>query len=230
MERRVAPSDYSAIPGDAFVSDLMTGSDGTDLTAHTGEIGATWSKVTGVTGVIKLTSNRCKGDSGGVSLYYASGDPTSAEYDVEADIYVISSTDYPGIGGRVSTSAETGYFVWHDPSNEWHLVQMISGTQTDLGSYSQALVSGTTYHVKLEIRDATKKVFIDGVERISSSDNTITAAGKAAIRYFNSDWGFGTTGKAIDNFLATNPSDNARTGSDAELRGRMRRPSRSRCW
>ena len=58
--------------------------------------------------------------------------------------------------------------------------------------------------MKLEIRDATKKVFIDGVERISSSDNTISAAGKAAIRYINSDWGFGTTGKAIDNFLATN--------------------------
>ena len=59
-----APSDYSAIPGDAFVSDTMTGSDGTDLTAHTGGIGATWAKVTGTTGVIKLTSNRCKGDSG----------------------------------------------------------------------------------------------------------------------------------------------------------------------
>ena len=50
--------------GDAFVSDSMTGSDGTDLTAHTGEIGATWAQVTGITGVIKLTSNRCKGDSG----------------------------------------------------------------------------------------------------------------------------------------------------------------------
>ena len=58
--------------------------------------------------------------------------------------------------------------------------------------------------MKLEIRDAAKKVFIDGVERISSTDNAITAAGKAAIRYYNSDWGFGTTGKAIDNFVATN--------------------------
>jgi hypothetical protein len=182
----------------------MTGSDGTDLGAHTGEIGATWTKVTGVTGAIKLTSDRCKGDSGGVSLYYASGDPTSAEYDVEADIFVISFTDYPGIGGRVSPSAETGYFVWHSTLNEWHLVQVVSGTQTDLGSYNQALAVGTTYHLKLEIRDDAKKVFIDGVERISSSDNTITDAGKAAIRYFNSDWGFGTTGKAIDNFLATN--------------------------
>src|SRR5205085_6160611 len=98
-----------AVP--TFVSDSMTGSDGTDLTAHIGEIGATWAKVTGITGVIKLTSNRCKGDSPGISLYYASGDPASAEYDVEADIFAISNTDFPGIGGRVSTSAETGYFL-----------------------------------------------------------------------------------------------------------------------
>ena len=68
------------------------------------------------------------------------------------------------------------------------------------------LVNGTTSHLKLEIRDATKKFFIDGVERISSSDNAITAAGKAAIRYYNSDWGFGTTGKPLDNFRATNPN------------------------
>ena len=200
----VAPEDYNAIPGDTFVRDTMTGSDGTDLTAHTGETGATWAKVAGTTGSIKLTSNRCKGDSGVVSLYYASGDPASAEYDVEADLYKVSNTDYAGVGGRVSTTEETGYFVWATPGGEWHLVQMLAGVATDLGSYAQALADGTTYHVTLEIRDATKKVFIDGVERISSTDNTITAAGKPAIRYINSDWGLGTTGKALDNFVATN--------------------------
>ena len=100
----VAPEDYNAIPGDTFVRDTMTGSDGTDLTAHTGETGATWAKVASTTGSIKLTSNRCKGDSGVVSLYYASGDPASAEYDVEADLYKVSNTDYAGIGGRVSTT------------------------------------------------------------------------------------------------------------------------------
>src|SRR5207253_2474083 len=101
---------------------------------------------------------------------------------------------------------ETGYFLLQNPSNEWHLVQIVSGTQTELGSYHQVLVAGTTYHMKLEIRDAAKKVFIDGVERISSSDNTITAAGKAAIRYEDSDFGLGTTGMPIDNFLGTNLS------------------------
>ena len=123
-----APTDYTAIPGDAFVRDSMTGSDGTDLTAHTGEIGATWAKVADRTGVIKLTSNRCKGDSGVGAVYYANGDSASAEYDVEADLYQISSTDDAGIGGRVSTSSETGYFVAHI-SGGWHLMRMTQGSR-----------------------------------------------------------------------------------------------------
>src|ERR1700675_2708722 len=75
VARSMQAQTLTPTSGDTFVSDSMTGSDGTDLTAHTGEIGATWAQVTGITGVIKLTSNRCKGDSGRGSLYYDCGDP-----------------------------------------------------------------------------------------------------------------------------------------------------------
>jgi hypothetical protein len=103
-----------AAGGSAFVTDSMTGSDSTDLTAHTGETGATWAKVTGITGIIKITSNRCKGDSGGASLYYASGTPASANYEVEADLYVVSEIDEVGVCGRLSTGAHTCYRAWYD--------------------------------------------------------------------------------------------------------------------
>jgi hypothetical protein len=201
-----------------FASDTFTGTDSTDLTAHTGEVGATWAKVTGVTGVFKLTSNRVKGDSGGRSLYYASGTPASAEYDVEADLYQISGVDEAGLCGRMETGAATYYRVnW--VNNQWQLWKVVTGTETSLGTYTDSLSNGNTYHVKLEIRDATKKVFIDSVERISSANNDITAAGKAGITSNNSDWGFGTTGRPWDTFVATDLS-----GGSATPKGPLSKP------
>lgn len=67
----------------------------------------------------------------------------------------------------------------------WRLFKRVAGSQTELGTaYSQVLSAGNDYVVKLEIRDATKKVYIDGVERISDSDNPITAAGKVGLYGF----------------------------------------------
>jgi hypothetical protein len=44
---------------------------------------------------------------------------------------------------------------------------------------------------------------VNDVERISVTNSAISDAGKAGIFYNNSDWGFGTTGRALDNFTAT---------------------------
>lgn len=190
--------------GSTFVNDTFTGgTDGDDLTTHTGETGATWAKVTGVTGKIEIRAGRAGGDAGGFSLYYASGSPTTAEYDVQADIVYLTDVDEVWICGRVDTSAHTCYCGgWDNTINQYNLLKIVSGTVTSLGTY--AGTSAENHTVKLQIRDAAKKLFVDGVEQISSADNAITAAGKAGIRYDNSDWGAGT-GRMIDNFTATNP-------------------------
>jgi hypothetical protein len=189
--------------GPIFASDTFTGSDGTDLTSHTGEVGATWAKVTGITGVFKITSNKAKGDSAGLSLYYASGTPDTNEYDIEADMHQVSSTDLPGVGGRIDQAADSGYYLYFDSGN-WVLAKRVSGTDTSLGTYTDALVNGNDRHIKLQIRTAAKKAFIDGVERISSADDAVTGVGKAGIRTANSDWGLGSTGRTLDTFVATN--------------------------
>jgi len=55
------------------------------------------------------------------------------------------------------------------------LFKRVGGTFTPLGVYDATLATGTI--IKLEITDATKKVFVDGVERISSTDNALTSVG-----------------------------------------------------
>jgi len=103
------------------------------------------------------------------------------EYDVTAIYRYVSDTGSVGIGGRCSTSAATYYYAYF-LSGQWVLVKSDAGSLTTLGTFATTLTAGTSYTVKLEIRNAAKKLYIDGVERISSTDNTITAAGRVAMR------------------------------------------------
>lgn len=189
-----------------FVQDTFSGeSENVDLTAHTGEVGASWTVIFG------YPSCRLSAASGTVyssgtpgNGAYASGVPASSEYDVEADVSDPAST---GIAGRTSTTATTFYHARNN-GTEWQLYKFVSGTATLLGSYADSY-SGTK-RLKLQIRDAAKKVFVDGVERISSGDNSITDAGRAGIRLI-----LNNTVPRIDNFLATDLSGGgSQVGSD----------------
>ena len=195
-----------------FAEDNFTDTDGTALTSHTPDDGGSWTKHTlAGSGSWDIRSNRIRstGSTGTDAHFYHSGTPDSAEYDVEADIVRLGSTTpsaTPGVTGRHSTSAETFYFARYNasPTFVWQLFKRVSGTFTLLGSYSQSFSVGQSRTVKLEIRDTAKKVYIDGTERISSTDNAITAAGKAGIR--DNTGQATTTGYHIDNYVATDLS------------------------
>jgi hypothetical protein len=70
------------------VNDTLTGTNGTSLQSHTGEVGATWTKhpSSGAQDA-NIQSNRVYLESpGGANVsYYASGALGSAEYGVQAD-------------------------------------------------------------------------------------------------------------------------------------------------
>lgn len=193
-----------------FVSDTFTDADGTNTVSHTGETGATWTEHPSSSNVNSqaIINNRMR-HQGGTIAFYASGVPATAEYDVEVDVVVFTTFGvvYYGVSGRADTTADTLYYVSYDvPDGRWGLYKRVAGTQTSLGSYTQALTDGVTYALKLEIRDAAKKVFIDGVERISSADNVITAAGRAGFYGYSEASATATTGIHQDNFTATDVS------------------------
>lgn len=170
----------------AFVEDSFTEASDTNLENHTGETGASWTKAPSETDTLVV-------DSGsniltGSGLYYASGTPAGAEYDVEATIFT-GATGVRGteIYARGSDSAETYYRARHaGHDDEFQLDKCVNGTLTSLGTWT--LVADNSEHtLKLEVRDATKKVYVDGVERISSTDNDITDAGLVGVGAFNAD-------------------------------------------
>lgn len=204
-----------------FVSDTFTDVAGTLLQNHTGETGATWTKhatQTPADGMISDANRLRSTDGASFGYYYASGVPANAEYDVESLLRYLSDTNSTnGVAGRIATGASTAYFARYNQSGttaRWELYKQVSGTFTLLGSYNQTLSAGVDYALKLESRAAAKKVYIDGVERISSADDVITAAGKAGVWLQGTD--SNTTGVHFDNFTATDAAGNAEVFSDAQ--------------
>lgn len=161
-----------------FVKDTFTDIDGTVLSSHTGEIGTPWTKHISYANTSAITGNRLRCNGAENSTYYAAGLPATAEYDVTGTLHKasVAAADQAGIWGRLATNADTGYRAIYYNESAYYLQQVVASSIVNLASYSAAMASGDI--IKLQIRDAAKKVFINGIERISSTDNTITAAGR----------------------------------------------------
>lgn len=203
-----------------FSSDTFTDTAGVLLQNHTGEVGATWVKhASGGVQDMKITdANMLRASSTGLpAIYYASGVPGTAEYDVQTLVTQRSSGSSPiGVAGRIDSVAHTLYAAMYEPAF-LELIKVVAGSQTSLGNFNLTIGDGNSVTLKLEIRDATKRVFIDGVQRISSADNVITTAGLAGVRG-KSGGDNNTTGSHLDNFVATDlTSGIVATSSDTPI-------------
>jgi len=179
----------------ATANDNFTGS-GT-LQAHTSDSGHSWTRVE-TSADVTLVSNQLQDASSGAPTYTISITPATNEYDITVDVIPQSGNWSSGPVGRVtgSSGALNAYNVfWDAGAAVWRLYRQVLGVFTSIGTYSGDSPSGTTRTVKMEIRDATKKIFIDGTERISSTDDTVTAVGSAGIAFV------GYSSERVDNFL-----------------------------
>lgn len=174
----------------AFLLDTMTEGSNLTLASHTPDTGGAWAQhpnFTTNTFSVQGGLGYCIGSSSsGTSIYYNNATPPSADYYVEATIQhngAGASTSLTGVCGRLATGASTMYMAYYNPGTAvWLLEKLVAGTNTQLGSYSTTLAVLTSAVVKLEMIGTAIKVFIDGVERISVTDSSITAAGFAGIR------------------------------------------------
>ena len=186
-----------------FVQDSMTATNWSNLVSHVGQVGASWTNHPVLSGAYYMYDNRTH--CGVTGAVYASGVPADANMTVECD-YLVNTKDVAasGIAARMSTSAATMYYTYY-LGTELVLAKMVAGTITSLGSdVTNLMTNGNTYRLKLECIGTAIKVYVNGVEKISVTDSSITAAGRAGLRSSGaSDKG---TGKHIDNFLAYDTS------------------------
>lgn len=172
--------------GGAFLSDTMTGTNGTALTAHSPETGGAWSAQSGYTPSPENTiqANRMLAGSG-VGVYRNAAVPASADYYVECVLDWVSTltADNIGVTGRASAAANTFYFArWSQSAGGFQLFKCVAGTNTQLGTtYVAAFASGSRA-IRLTMTGSTIAMSVDGVERVSVTDTAITAAGFAGVR------------------------------------------------
>lgn len=187
--------------------DSFGGSEGDNLQTYS----ASWTRHTSYSADCEIASGRARQSATGASGYYTTDfSPASADYEVEADIYVAATSrqSRPYICGRMSTSANTFYAVrltcLASTSGTFSLWKFVAGTSTQLGSdVAVMLAASGTHNIRLVMAGTSIKGFLNDVEEISVTDSSITAAGKAGIRYpSESLTPNDSTGLHIDNFDA----------------------------
>ncbi|MDQ1483407.1 MAG: hypothetical protein QOF35_1483, partial [Actinomycetota bacterium] len=196
----------------ATSSDTFTGTSADLLTTHTGENGATWgNENVGLGNTEQITdANRLRRSGTGYSVNYTTATPASADYSVEADLYVktVLSGDVAGVIGRLATGTNTMYTArWEQTAAQWSIAKIVNGTPTALGTPTPAtLTTGSTYRLRLSMIGTALKLYVNGVQTVSATDGTITAAGKAGIRdgvTGTNPTKTNTTGIHFDNFQVT---------------------------
>jgi hypothetical protein len=188
-------TDAPAPPTQAFseptsyvlANDNFTDVAGTLLQNHISDDAQGWVKHALTTGdLVVSNANRIRQAVTGTQIYLRTDTPPGAEYSVQGELYPMaaSTTARNGVVGRADELADTYYLARYDTTtNVWQLYKFVAGTPTLLGSSASTAAVATRYMVRLEIKDATKKLFVNGMERISSADNEITAAGKFGVRF-----------------------------------------------
>ena len=118
--------------------------------------------------------------------------PPLADIEAAAQVY---RTTLEKVTAEAKT-ANTYYYTYYS-GGQWVLAKSVAGTVTGIGWYV-ATHSPGTYTVRLDMTGTDIDVDIDGVNRISVTDSSITAAGVGGIRSSSiSDY---NTGKHLDNF------------------------------
>ncbi|MDQ3222387.1 MAG: hypothetical protein M3Q75_02790, partial [Gemmatimonadota bacterium] len=171
--------------GGVFLSDTFTDVEGTLLSAHTGETGATWTQHPTQTATAEIAANRARSSAttNAVALYYASGMPATADYDVEAVGYVASSVNECSVAGRMDTTVYTLY-EFGMFSSSYVLSKITNGSRSILGSVSNTFTAGESVTIKLEMRGNQISGYANGVLVIGPiTDATITASGRAGLRF-----------------------------------------------
>lgn len=186
----------------AFLTDTFTDTDGDELSlAHTGEVGATWTKQSGGGGNhLIISSNRACRNNAAASVwvrYTASGTPPTADYYAEAVVRPLTVAQYAALAVRCNGTYTDAYEVWFTNTGIL-IVRLNASTPTTLTTQAFTWTAATDYLVRLEVSGTgatvSLTVKIDGATIATASDTSgsrITSTGTVGIAGFD---GSTTTG------------------------------------
>lgn len=189
--------------------DNFTDAAGTTLLNHKGDKNALWIDVPALTDTgsfLISDANRLRyGTSGNVGRLL-SAVPWTNEFDLTFTFQMITNVAAWQIRFRWDTATTTYYQIrFNSSTSQIRFERIVSGSATTLGNSSYTFAANTALAVKVEIRNGTKKVFINGAQTFSTTDNTITATGRIAVVYVNSTTMNNATGIHLDSMEVASP-------------------------
>lgn len=170
--------------------DSLTDTFPTALQSHTANTGQSWSRHSSVGGMTFTGGGgKIQTDGAQVTVYKSSWVPAAADYDVITTLVRDSSGSAGSASysaGRIDAAVQTYYFFGYNmPSGYWELSKCIAGTFTTLATFTQTVAVDAIRVCKLQMRGTAIKGFVDGVERCSVTDSSITAAGSLGVIGYN---------------------------------------------
>jgi hypothetical protein len=171
----------------AFLLDTFTDGTGVLLTAHTGEVGASWTlSPVGISSPV-ITNNRARGQAArGHS--YASGLPPDASYAVSGTLRCITNPGggaHTGVMGRIKTLDGSGYSWGYESANSrYELLRWDGGGPVTLAfGGAEVLAAGNERLLKLTVSGNTITGYVDGVQAATATDATYPTAGRAGLLF-----------------------------------------------
>lgn len=181
-----------SVTGDTF---LEPGGSSVNLSSHTpsGPVAAgTWSShpASGISSVVAASSGKYVAQDVGTSIDLNSATPSTADYEVEATVTVMATAYSCGVLARWDTTATTGYTAFIDTNNttgagtgnKLVIGKHVAGTFTVIGTpYNIGTLTGP-YRLRLRCSGTSISAWLDGTQRVSVTDSSISAVGKAGLR------------------------------------------------
>ncbi len=183
------------------LTDTFTAADGTAVSSRAADTGQAWTSL-GVDWNIQ--SNRAFPSAANAELTsgYA---PASADYFMSQQYNFLSvlANQAVYLEGRYNgaAGASNAYFFGYRPaSGGWIIGKSVGGTFSVLVSAAYTAAAGDVKVVRAEMSGSTLRLLVDGVQVLTTTDTSITAVGKVAIRATVGSTA--TTGIHIDNLNA----------------------------
>lgn len=135
--------------------------------------GGSWTVASDGTKVASQSGNSGSGS------YLSSGYSTWTDYSVQANIKPGSTSYFNGIAGRYTD--QNNFYILFLKSGNLYLKKKVGGSWTTLNSVSFSFNTSTWYTLKLELKGTSIKGYVNGIEKISVTDSSLSG-GKIALR------------------------------------------------
>lgn len=140
------------------------------------DLGANWVEVSGDWSIV--SQQLSPGAAGGTIILRAAtamaGNDNFAQVTIAATAAVSQ-----GVWCRGNSNISQGY-LWRNNGTTWDLFQVVGGSFTVIGTYAAAAAPGDV--AKVQAVGSTIKAFVNGVERISVADSSVTTGTSVGIR------------------------------------------------